>query len=273
MIAGAPLSAGELIDLLDWIDKVRVGLWLAMFYLNSNYRSIIPQFHIDDRVGRQDRALLIYRSSNSPQGIAMVGIDSPIFHSMPSVMGLFVNQLCFISLSKPFLLAEHFGWPTIHNARMKDVDTDGFFADVVPGSNKLAPVILDGLPAKPGTALFQPIAYIGGENSYDAPHVTQTSQQGKVGVGKLFVGNEATSLYPTEKSPTWMPSTNTSFNDLSSELTTWIASMQEKLFLDLPDFSHFPDADRIAREKEIRGIVKLHRMMVEHDVKSSSIAP
>jgi hypothetical protein len=271
----APLGANDLIGLLDWFDKLRVGLWLGMYYLNSNYCSIIPQFHIDDRVGSQDRALLLYKASEPVKGIAMVGIDSPIFHSMPSIMYFVINQLHFISLSKPFLLAKRFGWPTVRNTKMKDIDTDGFFAEVVPGSGEIAPAILDTPPAAKGTALFQPIvpSTWRDDEPYAAPHVIETSQVGKQGVGRLFVGNEQTSLYPVPASDLWKPSASHPFDDLSAKLTVWTASMQEALFLDFPDFSHFPEADRKKREAEIQGIVKIHRMMVAHDMKASSTAP
>lgn len=164
MDEGDQLAAADLYLLLDWFDKVRVGLWLAMIYLNSNYRAIIPQYHIDDRVGSQDRMILIHEAQEPVQGIAMVGVDLPIFHTMPSVMYFVINHLHFISLSKPFLLAERFGWPVLHNMKMKDIDTDGFSADLVAGSGEIAPRIFDTLPAVQGTVLFQPIAHPAGRD-------------------------------------------------------------------------------------------------------------
>jgi hypothetical protein len=44
--------------------------------------------------------------------------------------------------------------------------------------------------------------------------------------------------------------------------------MQEMLFLDGPDYSHFPEGDRRKREAEIAGIFKLHQLMVAHDMRS-----
>jgi hypothetical protein len=59
MLNGAGIAAGEIgILRIGWI-KVRVGLWLGMIYLNENYRGVIPQFHIDDRVAQKDRALAV----------------------------------------------------------------------------------------------------------------------------------------------------------------------------------------------------------------------
>ena len=55
MLASQPLAAQNFYRFSDWVDKVRTGLWLGMIYLNKNYRGLIPQFHIDDRVGQVAR--------------------------------------------------------------------------------------------------------------------------------------------------------------------------------------------------------------------------
>ncbi len=44
LVSDQPVSAGNLILLLDWLDKVRVGLWLGYFYLNKNPLGITPSF-------------------------------------------------------------------------------------------------------------------------------------------------------------------------------------------------------------------------------------
>ena len=46
LLAYLPLSSEELILLLDWLDKVRVGLWLGYLYLDKNPLGIDPMFHI-----------------------------------------------------------------------------------------------------------------------------------------------------------------------------------------------------------------------------------
>ena len=37
MLVSDALSASDINILLDWLDKVRVGLWLGYQYLNKNY--------------------------------------------------------------------------------------------------------------------------------------------------------------------------------------------------------------------------------------------
>src|SRR5215467_10739078 len=71
-----PVSAGDLDVLLDGFDKVRVGLWLGLLYLNGNYRDLTPQFHIGDRLAAKDRLLFIYRDQGELDGLSITGVES-----------------------------------------------------------------------------------------------------------------------------------------------------------------------------------------------------
>ena len=48
---GVPVE--DYIQLMDWMDKVRVGLWLNYHVLQGNPTGIDPNFHIKDRIGRK----------------------------------------------------------------------------------------------------------------------------------------------------------------------------------------------------------------------------
>jgi hypothetical protein len=56
------LSAGDFNILLDWFDKLRIGLWLALRYLDKNPAGITPKFYIEQRVGINDRMLAIFQN-------------------------------------------------------------------------------------------------------------------------------------------------------------------------------------------------------------------
>ncbi|MDD4876793.1 MAG: hypothetical protein PHQ86_06680, partial [Dehalococcoidales bacterium] len=62
LLSEKPLSESELSTLLDWFDKVRIGLWLGYMYLNNNDLGIEPHFYISNRIGLNDRMLLILKS-------------------------------------------------------------------------------------------------------------------------------------------------------------------------------------------------------------------
>jgi hypothetical protein len=111
LLGGHALSAHEWDDLLDWFDKVRIGLWLGMLALNKDTPIPRPKFHIDQRVGKKDRAILVYPMENDHQGLTMVGTGDPVFFFAPICFGLVINNLLFVNLSSDFLLSARMGFP------------------------------------------------------------------------------------------------------------------------------------------------------------------
>jgi len=272
MLNGALVSAGDLVILLDWLDKVRVGLWLGMIYLNSNYRAVIPQFHINDRVAQKDRALLIFQSDDQEKGIMLTGCDTPVFHTSPSVCLIAVNDLFFVTASRDFLLSERFGWPFAINRKMADIDTDGFTASLSPGTQKLSPPIIASVPPINGRALLQPIGhqFMRQHNPktfveyYSNEYVKNTSLEPEKGIGRVFVDNLDPIPYPQIPSDAWKPPSKYPRNVLAKELGLWIANLQRSLYLDMPDYSHFPDKERKDREAEIQGVVAIQDLIIKH---------
>ncbi|OFW30667.1 MAG: hypothetical protein A3H97_24220 [Acidobacteria bacterium RIFCSPLOWO2_02_FULL_65_29] len=60
ILAHDVLAAQDWDLFLDWLDKIRVGLWLGMLFLNKNYRDVSPRFFIEGRIGTKDRFVLVY---------------------------------------------------------------------------------------------------------------------------------------------------------------------------------------------------------------------
>ena len=64
VLAGQSISGSEASLLMDWFDKVRVGLWLTnMFYDKKLKHDVMPHFFIDSRVAKTDRMLSIQKLS------------------------------------------------------------------------------------------------------------------------------------------------------------------------------------------------------------------
>jgi hypothetical protein len=59
ILSCSKITTREIDLILDWFDKIRVGLWLGYRYLENNYFGIDPHFYINSRIGRADRALFI----------------------------------------------------------------------------------------------------------------------------------------------------------------------------------------------------------------------
>jgi hypothetical protein len=47
----ADISGEDLELLLDWFDKIRIGAWLGIYYMNKSFFNQPPNHYINDRVG------------------------------------------------------------------------------------------------------------------------------------------------------------------------------------------------------------------------------
>ena len=94
--------------LLDWLDKVRVGLWLWLFEQAGENVSSEPKFRINGRLARKDRMMLVRRYPEGPpmRGLALLGMDR-FFMGLPSVMGMLINNILLVSISSDFLILRH----------------------------------------------------------------------------------------------------------------------------------------------------------------------
>lgn len=108
------LSATAWDDLLDWFDKVRVGLWLGNMILNKDMPTPTPNFYIDQRIGSKDRCILVYPLEKDRVGLQMVGSGDPVFFFTPTCFALAINHLLFLNISSDFLLACRMGFPFPH---------------------------------------------------------------------------------------------------------------------------------------------------------------
>jgi hypothetical protein len=272
MLASQLLGAEEFCLFLSWTDKVRTGLWLGMIYLNKNYRGLIPQFHIQDRVAQKDRALLIFETNDEIEGIALGAFDTPVFHSAPSICFIGINRFYFVSLSSDFLLAKQLGWPYASVRRMVNIDTDGIETEMDSGTGKVQPPILPSLPVSSGTVLLQPIAhqYLRKANPEEFrkvflnDYVKASSIDAVSGIGRLLIGNEVPVPYPVEPSDIWIPKVKYERKALAMDIGLWTVEMQRDRYRDQPDYAHFPETDRKKRSSDIEGILKLQDLIVTH---------
>jgi hypothetical protein len=107
------LSAPEFHYLLDWFDKIRVGLWLGFRYLDKDKAGVTPNFYIDQRIGINDRMFVVFKGDGNRKGLNFFGCDQPSFTYTPSCFGLRINNYCFINISCFELLARRIGFPYI----------------------------------------------------------------------------------------------------------------------------------------------------------------
>jgi len=107
--AGQDLTDSHLQALLDWLDKVRVGLWLWLFeQVSEEFKAAEPKFRINGRLARKDRMVLIQRYPEGPpmRGLALHGVGE-FFMGLPSAIGMLINNVALTSASSDFLVLRH----------------------------------------------------------------------------------------------------------------------------------------------------------------------
>lgn len=208
LLALGPVSAQDFDVLLDWFDKVRVGLWLGHHQLlDKNFYAITPNFYIADRIGTTDRLLLIYRVEDAPTKVNFIGVNTPVFAHSPTCFTLVVNNLLFVNISADFVLAKRAGLPYPDSIYLRKDNMMLFTTPMNSGTEKFKYPIVGYDYDRRCTIVAQPIfkKYVSlVQETYESQYVkdiTATSGKAK----PILQNGTRLSLYPAEESSEWLP--------------------------------------------------------------------
>jgi hypothetical protein len=110
LMAGKSLAVSQCYWLLDWLDKVRVGLWLGYNMLHKE--EFAPKFRIDQRIGIKDRvAIVSVDPDDCAKGFGLGGMDNQLFRTSQAGMYLKINNLRILSLSFDGFVSRYAGMP------------------------------------------------------------------------------------------------------------------------------------------------------------------
>lgn len=148
------VSHNEINLFLDWLDKIRIGVWLGQAMIKN--KDFEPNFFINQRIASKDRLCLIYKLNDSKKGIGIIGTDTPIFEQTPSCFSIIINNMIFFNYSKEFLLSKNLGFPypnkyTYNSSAQIKIDK------FVPGTYKINLPIIEGKIIKPTIKLYQSV--------------------------------------------------------------------------------------------------------------------
>lgn len=184
------LDAHKIDVLFDWLDKVRIGLWLGQRYLDGDYWGVKPVFHIETRIGVSDRILGIYACEGGQRDLTWCGIGTPGFTFMPSCFLLKVNHILFFNASAEFLVSRRVGFP--YPEQIMRTDKPGFIGIPMKPARKrvMKPVIRRNLgPAE--VFLYQPVVRkeLGSEfpHLYDDAYVKEHMLEKHQGKGNILI--------------------------------------------------------------------------------------
>lgn len=150
------ISVRQAYILLDWLDKVRVGVWLGYHMLNKEQR-FHPRFHISTRIGRKDRVAVIGVDPNDKSKILQYGgHDNDLFASSQCALFLRINNIRILSLSFDFAVSQETGLPTSDSMVLLPGNTGYLKHNLLPGTYQLDPLWED-FAGLGGTVIAQPV--------------------------------------------------------------------------------------------------------------------
>lgn len=217
VVRGEAVSPAQISVLLDWFDKVRVGVWLWELITVGNPLGIEPKFNIGTRIRGKDRILKISRFQYDSPAISIACTGSLAFHYSPSSFGMMVNNVYFASISFDNLLGPFLGTAYVAESEIDVDDLRRMKAGVSSGTGVIANPTWRDRWLLSGVCYMQPlyrfaddkrqILVVGSE--YSDEHAIDAA----AGVGAIFVsknGEMPRRLEPNEMHQ-WDDGTTTSF--------------------------------------------------------------
>lgn len=204
-----PLAGKDFSTLLTWLDKLRIGLDLGVYYFNRKIAFVRPQNFIDSRLDRSDRAVLIYRSNNRLETLILLGSETLAFQMLPSCFALLVNNLALFNISTDFLFSRRIGLPYPEESWWDE--DENILYNMARGKHRvMKPLIRRSFNTK-CVQLYQPMLPEPDirkkcRQFYNDNYVKSITMDLKKGIGKVF-NHTASTLkpYPDLPSHQWVP--------------------------------------------------------------------
>ncbi|MCK4814997.1 hypothetical protein KA005_04430 [bacterium] len=248
MLVFDSLSATDINILLDWFDKVRVGLWLSFQYLDKNPAGITPKFYIEKRIGVNDRMLAIFKADTDKKGLTFVGCDFPSFTYTPSCFSIRINHLWFLNMSYNDLFSRRIGFPYPQESfTMPEQLELGHFTW---GRNRIMPPLLKNRFTIQGTEIYQPMFRYRTKDHhakelYDTRYVRENSMVWEEGIGKIFVqDNCKVHIYSTIPSKEYVPKVSYESPELTSKIAIQTLEWQQYIDRLAPSLKNLPIPER-----------------------------
>ena len=230
------LSELELNNLLDWFDKIRIGLWLGYRYLDKNWLGVNPHFYIENRIGQHDRMLAIFKADGNRRGLNSAGCDTVSFAFTPSCFSLRINSFCFLNMSYANMLCRRMGFP--YPAETFLTEDEKLLCRLIEGRNRIMLPVLKKTISLKGTELYQPI-FVGSvgmgkpgvSELYDTKYVHDNCISWEKGIGKIFITRgSGLNVYSNQPSKEWIPKRSYPFEGLLFEMQ--IMALDWQLYID-----------------------------------------
>ena len=244
VLSGQSISGADASLLMDWFDKVRIGLWLVNMYFNPELKQdVVPHFFIDSRVAKTDRMLSIQKlqlSNPENKGIYFNGTQTQLFKYCPSAFTMVINDYYFFNASNNNLVSPRLGFPGLAEVKVEDEASGVLSTNFIKGRHKIAsPIIQTFVPHKESITFYQPI-YRDYLDSPDFPiddYVLEHSYDEKSGLGGVFVqkGSANNTRYLQYNDNIGMKLQPLPMPDITSDILKFQNAIQSKSIASSPD--------------------------------------
>lgn len=263
------VTTKELSLFLDWLDKVRIGLWLGMIQLDNNYANVSPNFYIESRISRFDRMLIIEKSDLTLGKLNFIGIDTFSFSLTPSVFVLRVNNYYFTNLSSGFFLHKSLGFPYPKEMFMQSKN-DGIKMYFEKGTEQIMQPLIKNTIKNYGTVFYQPIfrrEFYGDRllSLYNNTHVENHCLNFNEGIGNLFQErNNHLTEYKNDDLFSVKPELTQPDKELSIRSSINVLKWQNWLVKLMPDSNYLTPEQKNYVESRFRTGVIINKMLIQH---------
>ncbi|MCC7118405.1 MAG: hypothetical protein IT310_07765 [Anaerolineales bacterium] len=251
---------------LDWLDKIRVGIWLGYNYLQNNLSAVYPNYHISKRIGVKDRAVFIYKSTSKQPGINFAGANTSAFQYLPVCFSLRINQFHFFSLSTDFLISKNLGIPYSKEAYYTNSQEIRFVIE--KGRNRILYPLVKMPYDKGCSEIYQPIYSYSIESNvehlYNNDYVKSISKKFEEGTGKVFItGNNKINPYSTEPSKSWIPKKIWEVSELINVIGKQVLNSQIYFINKSAKYSNVNLEKRNLIKQQLKGAKSINRMYLK----------
>jgi len=130
------LRVSQCYQLLDWFDKVRIGLWLGFHALHKEV--FVPKFRIDARLGKKDRVAVVSVDPDDRfKGLHFGGCDNNVFRTSQAGLYVRINNVRILTFSFDSLISKFAGAPYCKEMFVVE-HTDQHAGVMSPGTESLS---------------------------------------------------------------------------------------------------------------------------------------
>lgn len=270
ILRDTPIKAYQLSLFLDWLDKVRIGLWLAMHQLDKNYADVEPKFHIQRRIGQSDRLLIIQKSDYQSQRLNFSGVEALTFALTPSAFTLIINNYYFTNISTGYLFAARIGFP-FPKILSVSPDADRIDCEFSTGNERIMRPFLRKAIREKGTRFYQPmygnlLVSAGIESYYQSSkYVQEHSMVLDKGIGNIFEElADSVKEHDHDDSINLTPAITYPDHELMKQSSIEILEWQNWLTTLIPSLEKLSPDQRQEIKSKFRTAVRINNKWIEH---------